>query len=80
MPTKHRCGLLVQRKDDWGVYPQDWFNHGNFDFGYQWLTRIARDTETGEITGDGIRIELFALDDSYRQLSTDRLRRWLHHD
>jgi hypothetical protein len=62
------------------VYPQDWFNHGDYDFGYQWPTRVARDPETGIIVGDGIRIDLFALDDSYRQLSVPRLRQWLDHD
>jgi len=62
------------------VYPQDWFNHGDYDFGYQWPTRVARDPQTGDIVGDGIRIGLFVLDDSHRQLSMKHLRRWLSHD
>jgi hypothetical protein len=23
------------------VFPQDWFNTGDYDFGYQWITRVA---------------------------------------
>jgi hypothetical protein len=36
------------------VIPQDWFNNGNYDFGYQWIARIAR-TESGSLIGEGIR-------------------------
>jgi hypothetical protein len=48
------------------LYPQDWFNDGRVDLGYQWVTRVARDPETGRIHGDGIRIDPFSLDDSMR--------------
>jgi hypothetical protein len=38
------------------VISQDWFTRGPYDFGYQWVTRVARSTETGNLIGDGIRI------------------------
>ncbi|MBL7996145.1 hypothetical protein JNM05_12300 [bacterium] len=50
------------------VYPQDWFNSGKYDFGYQWITRAARQPETGIIFGDGIRIAKFELDESCRNV------------
>jgi hypothetical protein len=52
------------------VMPQDWFNNGDFDFGYQWPTRAARDELTRAIVGDGIRIGTFVLDRSGRNIST----------
>jgi hypothetical protein len=48
------------------LYPQDWFNDGRVDLGYQWVTRVGRDPKTGRIHGDGIRIDPFILDDSMR--------------
>lgn len=48
------------------LYPQDWFNHSNADFGYEWVTRVARDPRTGRIHGDGIRIAAFVLDETLR--------------
>ncbi|MBI5301277.1 MAG: hypothetical protein HY868_04000 [Chloroflexi bacterium] len=51
------------------VYPQDWFNKGDYDFGYQWITRVARD-EDGKIIGDGIRLDRFRLDASGRNIET----------
>ena len=50
------------------VYPQDWFNEGNLDYGYQWVTRVARDSISGKIFGEGIRISQFVLDSSLRQV------------
>jgi hypothetical protein len=43
------------------VTSQDWFTNGNYDFGYQWITRVARSPETGNLVGDGIRIGAFVL-------------------
>lgn len=54
------------------VYPQDWFNTGNFDYGYQWVTRLIRDNTTQKICGDGIRLGSFILDSTNRQIE-----RWL---
>lgn len=53
------------------VIPQDWFNTGNYDFGYQWITRVARRTD-GSIVGDGIRLGQFQLDETNRQV-----KKWL---
>jgi hypothetical protein len=44
------------------VAPQHWFNKGNYDFGYQWPSRVARHPETQEIVGEGVRIGRFVLD------------------
>ncbi len=49
------------------VFPQDWFNNGSYDFGYQWITRVARRSD-GKIVGDGIRLGSFELDASNRQI------------
>ncbi len=50
------------------VFPQDWWNRADLDFGYQWVTRVARDPKTGKIVGEGIRIQPFVLDSSCREL------------
>lgn len=49
------------------LYPQDWFNEGGLDYGYQWVTRVVRNRQTGQIHGQGIRIGSFILDDSLRR-------------
>lgn len=56
------------------VFPQDWFNAGNYDFGYQWITRVARRSD-GSIIGDGIRLGSFELDETNR-----RINKWLTQD
>lgn len=56
------------------VIPQDWFNRGSYDFGYQWVTRMAR-LESGDIVGEGIRLGVFRLDGTNRQVAE-----WLIHD
>lgn len=48
-------------------YPQDWFNKGSLDFGYQWISRVWRD-EKGRICGEGVRIGEFRLDSTGRHL------------
>ncbi len=53
------------------VIPQDWFNNGKYDFGYQWVTRVAR-RESGVITGEGVRLGFFELDDTGRNI-----KKWL---
>jgi hypothetical protein len=57
------------------VIPQDWFNEGSYDFGYQWITRVARMPGSSEIVGEGIRLGVFALDPSNR-----RIAEWLATD
>lgn len=58
--------LLVARPKQgiFRIYPQDWFNFADLDFGYQWVTRIARDPHTGRVFGEGFRIDPFELDDT----------------
>jgi hypothetical protein len=56
------------------VYPQNWFNEGDSDFGYQWITRITRDPKTGRLVGDGIRISSFILTNDSTQID-----RWISH-
>lgn len=51
------------------VIPQDWFNASNPDLGYQWVTRIARRPDTGQLLGEGIRLGRFVLDASGRQVA-----------
>ncbi len=46
------------------VMPQDWYNRGSYDFGYEWVTRVARHPGTGHIFGEGIRLGFFRLDES----------------
>ena len=50
------------------IVPQDWFNKGNFDFMYQWPTRVKRETKTNRIFGDGFRIGAFKLTKDNRQI------------
>jgi hypothetical protein len=53
------------------VPPQDWFNSGDFDFGYQWITKVVRDSNSGKIVGTGIRLKNFILDESGRQIEKE---------
>jgi hypothetical protein len=46
------------------VLPQRWFTARDFDLGYEWITRVARDPKTGRLIGDGTRIAPFELDRS----------------
>jgi hypothetical protein len=50
------------------VLPQDWFNCGNYDFGYQWIARVGREQGTGRIVGEGVRLGTFRLDASGSQV------------
>ncbi len=58
-----------------GVYPQKWFNRDDFDFGYQWITRVARDPGTDRIVGHGIRLTPFVL-----QSDGCHIDRWIRQD
>ena len=57
------------------VLPQKWFNEGDYDFDYQWITRVERNSDTGKIVGEGIRLGNFELDDSFTQIG-----QWLEQD
>lgn len=50
------------------VYPQDWFNDGRPDYGYQWITCVTRDPATRRLLVSGIRIDSFVLDETGRQI------------
>ena len=51
------------------IYPQDWFNKDTqMDFGYQWITRAFRNTSTGSIFVEGIRLGKYELDESNRKI------------
>jgi hypothetical protein len=68
-PTPQLALLIANPKRSfYRLYPQDWFNSSDVDFGYQWVTRVARDPVTKRVHGDGIRIAPFTLDDSLRRL------------
>ncbi len=63
-----RIWLLDTKRGTLSIIPQDWFNEGPYDFTYQWVTRVAWDSASGRIVGEGIRLGLFALDHSRRQI------------
>ena len=51
------------------ITPQDWFNQGPYDFGYQWVTRMARLPGSDDIVGEGIRLGVFRLDPTRRHVA-----------
>jgi hypothetical protein len=51
------------------ILPQDWFNNGKYDFSYQWVTRVARVPQTGDLVGEGIRLGVFQLGRSGRRVA-----------
>ena len=51
------------------IVPQDWFNGGPYDFGYQWVTRVARLPGSGDVVGEGIRLGIFRLDATRRRIA-----------
>jgi hypothetical protein len=50
------------------VFPQDWFNDGTPDYGYQWITCATRDPATYRLLVSGFRIDNFVLDETGRQI------------
>ena len=56
------------------VIPQEWFNREEFDIGYEWVTRMARDPQR-RLVGEGIRLGVFMLDQDGR-----RIEKWLCRD
>ncbi len=57
------CAIVVldARSGRAQVLPQGWFTAAQFDTGYQWITRVARDPMTGRMVGEGIRMKRFEL-------------------
>jgi hypothetical protein len=68
-PQWHNTSILLLKPSEDKIifYPQDWFNKSDADFGYQWITRAIKNTETGLIHGQGIRISNFILNETNRQ-------------
>ncbi len=62
--------VLTPKLGTFLIYPQDWFNKSNADFGYQWITRAIRDYKTGLIKIQGMRIDSFTLDKTNRNLKS----------
>ncbi len=60
------------------IYPQDWFNFADLDFGYQWVTRVARNPSTGRVSGEGFRIDPFELDDTMCNVLKTESKSWEH--
>jgi hypothetical protein len=71
--TSMKRSIYCMRPNDGDieVLPQDWFNLGDFDFGYQWITKVVRDPNSGRICGTGIRLKSFILDESGRQVAEE---------
>ncbi|MBF0593996.1 MAG: hypothetical protein HQL22_03430 [Candidatus Omnitrophica bacterium] len=57
--------VLRLKENKFHVYPQEWFNNGSFDFGYQWISKVGREPKSGEIVGEGVRIGAFVLKADY---------------
>jgi hypothetical protein len=67
--------IVRPRENTIEVIPQDWFNKGNYDFGYQWPTRVAREPVTRKIFGEGFRLGRFVLDETGH-----RIEQWFQTD
>lgn len=65
------AALMVVRPREgfYRLYPQRWFNMGERDYDWEWVTRAARDPATGRIHGEGIRVADFVLDESMENLA-----------
>jgi hypothetical protein len=50
------------------VLPQDWFNDGTPDIGYQWITCATRDPTTRRLLVSGFRIDSYVLDKTGRRV------------
>ncbi len=61
------------------MVPQDWYNEGRYDFGYQWVTRVARLPNGGAIVGEGIRLGVFRLNGSNRWIAEWLVEDALYH-
>lgn len=61
--------VLKPRLGQVEVIPQEWFNNDeHMDFDYQWITRVARDHESGRLVVDGIRLGAYVLAESGRRI------------
>jgi len=67
--THLRLWILDLARGHLQIIPQDWFNNGAYDYGYQWVARFARLRLAGDIVGEAIRLGVFRLDQSHRQIA-----------
>jgi hypothetical protein len=67
--------LVILRPNESRIYfyPQDWYNKDlSFDHGYSWLPRAERNTNTGKIHIDGVRMKSpLILDVTNKQLENN---------
>jgi hypothetical protein len=67
--TASSCVYAVDpAKQSIEVLPQDWFNEGKLDYGYQWITCVTRDATTRRLLVSGVRIDNFILDETGRRV------------
>ena len=70
MGKPHSCIFAFYfRNSNVNVLPQDWFNNGNYDYGYQWICRVARIPKNQQIIGEGVRLGYFLLNDEANEIS-----------
>ena len=63
------CILLLRSKSqEIEVICVDWFNTEEWDMDYQWISRVARDPKTQKFIGEGIRMGVFQLDETGKNL------------
>lgn len=63
------CIISIKPKEGtYEFYPQDWFNNGRYDYGYEWVTRVAREPKSKKICGSGVKIRSFILDETNRNI------------
>lgn len=69
VPYNDSCLVVLNLIDKVAtVYPQDWFNKQDLDFGYQWIMRAKRLQNSSQISVYAMRTGLFILDDTYRDI------------
>jgi len=60
------------------IISQQWLNEGDYDFGYQWVTRVARDPVTKRIFGEGTRLGYFVLNKNNKTIEKWLLKDLFH--
>lgn len=61
------------------IVAQRWFNGGDYDHGYQWPTRAARDPMSRDVVAEGIRLGVFVLDPSCQDVAAWLIRDPFYH-
>jgi hypothetical protein len=60
--------IIVPANNSAEVVPFNWFNEKNYDLGYEWITRVAREPGSKRIYGEGFRIKRFLLTEDLTQV------------